>query len=710
MTLLPTIALCFAAGLLQLNAADDIILADFEAVNYGNWKTTGEAFGTEPAHGALPGQMNVEGFKGKGLASSFHKGDASTGTLTSPPFKIERKFIGFLIGGGKNEEKTCLNLLVDGKVVRNATGPNDKPGGSENLEANSWDVTDLAGKVARIQIVDTATGGWGHISVDHLSQTDSKPAQSVTNATRELKIEKQFLNIPIKNGAAKRVITTLIDGKKIVRNDVELADGAPDWWAFVDVSAWKGMTITLQVNKLGDNSTGLSSIDQTDAIKDSDNLYKEALRPQFHFSSRRGWLNDPNGMVFFNNEYHLFYQHNPYGWPWGNMHWGHAVSKDMVHWQELALALAPDEMGPMFSGSAVVDWKNTSGFGKDGKPPMVLFYTAAGKPTVQGIAYSLDGRTFTKYSGNPVVKEFTDGNRDPKVIWHEPSKKWIMTLYVELKSGHTIHFLTSANLKDWTLSSIVPGFFECPDFFELAVDGNAANKKWVLLGANSDYSVGSFDGTTYSPETPILPGQRGRDFYAAQTFSDIPETDGRRIQIGWFRTVTPGMPFNQSMSIPLELKLTATPDGPRMTWTPVKELESLRGKTHALGSFTLTPESANPFENVKAELVELDAEFEPGIASEISFNVRGTRIRYHVGKQEIEVNGQFAPAPLKTGKQQLKIICDRTGLEAFASQGRIFVPLPVNLKADDLNLGVRVKAGSVKFDSLTIHELQSAWR
>jgi fructan beta-fructosidase len=687
----------------------DLLIQDFEGEGWGEWKVTGEAFGPGPAHGTLPNQMPVDGFLGKGLVNSYDGGDGTSGTLTSPEFKIQRRYITFLIGGGKDAEKTCMNLLIDGKAVRNATGPNAKPGGSETLGPEFWDVSEFIGKPAVIQIVDQAAGGWGHINVDQIVQTDRKPPQPLANARREFKIKKRYLNLPIKNGAPKRVVTTLVDGRVEVKNNIELANAAPDWWAFMDVSAWRGKTVTLQVDKLPEGSTALSSIEQSDSLKGAGDLYHERLRGQFHFSSRRGWNNDPNGPVFYHGEYHLFYQHNPYGWAWENMHWGHAVSSDLVHWREIGDALAPDPLGPMFSGSAVVDWKNTSGFGKSGQPAQVLIYTAAGDPTVQCIAFSTDGRNYTKFSGNPVVEQITGGNRDPKVMWHEPTKKWVMTFYVEQNGKHTIEFLSSPNLKDWTRMSHTDGFFECPDFFQLPFDGDAANRKWVLTAASSQYMVGTFDGTTFTPETPKLPGHRGRGFYAAQTFSDIPSDDARRIQIGWFQTETPGMPFNQSMTIPLELKLTTTLEGPRLTWTPVKELAFLRARSHRFDPVTLQPDTANPLAGIKAELIELRAEFESGDASEVAFTVRGATIVYDAKKQELAVNNHRAPAPLRGGKQGLTIFCDRTGLEVFASNGLTYVPMPFQPKAEDLALGVRAKGGSARVFSLVVHELSSAW-
>jgi sucrose-6-phosphate hydrolase SacC (GH32 family) len=641
--------------------------------------------------------------------NSFNKGDGGTGTLASPPFKIERKFIGFLIGGGKDSERTCMNLLVDGRIVRTATGPNDKPGGSEALAPESWDVSEFAGKNAVIQIVDQATGGWGHINVDHIVQTDRQPAQLLTNAKREFKVGKRYLNIPIKNGAPKRVVSTIVEGRVVVRNEIELASAEPDWWAPMEVTAWHGKTVILQVDKMPGDSTALSSIEQSDAIKGGENLYREPLRGQFHFSSRRGWNNDPNGLVFFKGKYHLFYQHNPYGWGWGNMHWGHAVSRDLVHWEELGDVLAPDELGAMFSGSAVVDGKNTSGLGTEGQPPLVLIYTAAGDPTVQCIASSIDGRNFTKYSGNPVLKQITGGNRDPKVIWHEPTSRWVMPLYVETNKIHTIHFLDSPDLKQWTYLSRTDGFFECPDFFELPVDGDVAKRKWVLSGASSEYRIGSFDGKTFTPETPKLPGHRGKGFYAAQTFSDIPAADGRRIQIGWWQTETKGMPFNQSMTIPLELKLTATPDGPSLTMNPVKELAALRTRSHSVGATTLKPGDANPLAPVSGELIELRAEFEPGAASVVEFGVRGVQVSYDAAKQELTVHGHRAPAPLRGGKQRLVIFCDRTGLEVFAGDGLTYIPMPVNVDGNSLSLEAGVRGDPVKFNLLDAHELRSIW-
>lgn len=696
---------------------DDLLIADFESATWAPWQVSGGAFGKSPAAGTLANQMSVDGFMGKQLANSFVGGDDSNGTLQSPVFTIKRKFINYLIGGGMNEEKLALQLVVDGKVVRRATGPNSAPGGTERLSAESWEVADLIDREAFVRIVDEAKGSWGHINVDHIVQSNKKASAFQTDAKQSWQVNKRFLNLPIRNGGAKRSVSLMVDGKLVVKNEIELADNQVDWWAPLDVSSWQGKTIELQVDRLPESSQAFKLIEPGDSIKNSNDLYRESQRGQIHFSTKRGWLNDPNGLVYFNGEYHLFFQHNPYGWSWGNMHWGHAVSKDLVHWQELGDALAPDQQGPMFSGSAVVDWKNSSGFGKDGQPPLILLYTAAGNPSVQCLAWSLDGRTFHKYSENPVVPQITGGNRDPKVIWHESTQQWIMVLYVEKPvARHTVHILASANLKQWNVLSVVEGdpagrpfLFECPDLFELPIDGNAKNTRWVLTAANSEYAVGSFDGKKFTPEQTRLFGHRGRGFYAAQTFSDIPSSDGRRIQIGWFQTETRGMPFNQSMSIPLQLGLTATEDGPRMTFAPVKELESLRTRTHQFGSFELSPGASNPLDKLASELVEIQVEYEPGKADEVVFNVRDVMVIYYPKRQELSVAGQNAPAPLRNGKQRLTIFCDRIGVEVFASDGLTYMPVPYNTKQENTKLYFETRGGPAKVNSLVVHELKSAW-
>ena len=698
----------------SISAAEPIVITDFEGTDYGTWKTTGTAFGKGPARGKLGGQMPVEGFQGQGLVNSFLGGDDAVGTLTSPTFKIERKFITFLIGGGGWADETCMNLIVDGKVVRTAAGPNTISGGSERLEPAAWDVHEFAGREATLAIVDQRQGSWGHINVDQIVMTDDRgsvpivvpPAPVARNVTRELTVEKKLLHFPVKTGAKPRVVTVSVDGKVVRRFDIELADDDAQWWAPLDVSEWAGKKLTIVADVLPVTSKALDSLRQSDTLLDAENLYREPLRSQLHFSPKRGWTNDPNGLVYYNGEYHLFYQHNPYGWNWGNMHWGHATSRDLVHWQEHSEALYPDEQGPMFSGSAVVDWKNTSGFGKDGKPPLVLIYTAAGNPTVQSIAYSTDGRTFKKYAQNPVIKEISGGNRDPKVFWHEPTKQWVLVLYVETPGKqHTIHFFNSPNLRDWKLASVTKGgidgdkyLFECPDFFELAVDGNVSKKKWVLTAANSEYAIGTFDGATFTPELSRLTDVRGIGFYAAQTFSDIP--DHRRIQIGWSQAPSPGMSFNQLQTLPCELTLRTTPDGVRLRREPVKELVALRDG----------PDQASSLEKFRAELIELRAEIEPGQATKFEFNLRGAKIAYDPKTQEIIVNGHRAPAPLVNGKQKLTVFVDRTMLEVFASDGLTYVPIPFIPKPDDLSVSVNVQGGGdATKQFLQVYQLKSSW-
>jgi len=695
--------------------AEDILIADFESETYGDWKVDGDAFGPAPAKGTLPNQMEVSGFEGERLVNTYFKGDDTTGTLTSPEFVIERKCINFLIGGGMYPGEACINLVADSKTVRTATGPNDRPGGTEALDWHSWDVSDLAGKTAQIEIVDKKKGGWGHINIDYIVQSDLGASAAEGEKSRQFVVKKRYLNLPVKNGARKRVLRLIVDGEVVRDFDIELADAEPDFWMVLDVGEFKGKEVTLRADSLGRGSKGLSSIVQAGSIKDSKDLYKEKLRPQFHFTSRRGWNNDSNGLVYYKGEHHLFYQHNPYGWDWGNMTWGHAVSTDLIHWKELGDAIHPDNLGTIFSGSAAVDEQNTAGFQTGKEKPIVCFYTSAGgtnpeskgRPFTQSIAYSNDrGRTWTKYQGNPVIGHIRGGNRDPKVIWHEPTNQWVMVLYIE---QNTMAFFTSKDLKTWQRQSEIECYHECPELFELHVDGDKNNTKWILYGGSGDYLIGQFDGTEFKKETESIPFQRGNCFYASQTFNNIPEEDARRIQIAWGRVAMPGMPFNQQMLFPVELTLRTTDEGIRMFAEPVEEIKKIHGKKHSWKAETLEPER-NLLSGTEGGLFHIIAEFNVGDAAQFGFVIRGTPVTYDIEKQEISCSANSAKLKPADDKIRLEILVDRTSIEIFGNHGRVYMPMGAILPEDNKTIEIFSKDGSTTIGSLEVYELRSTWK
>jgi len=694
--------------------AQDLVVADFEGSDYGAWQVSGTAFGLGPVHGKLPNQMAVDGFRGNGLVNSFRGGDDTVGRLTSPTFKIERRYVQFLIGGGGWEGKTCMNLLVAGKVVRTATGPNIVSGGSERLQPAQWDVSEFLGKEVLLEIVDDATGTWGHISVDQVVQSDQRIAAPVVHrdVTRAIVIDEPYLNFPVKNGAPMKRVTLSVDGKELHGFDIELADAEPDWWAFFDATPFRGKTVTVKVNKLADDSKGLTAIDQTRTIKDADKLYREPLRPQFHFTSRHGWLNDPNGLVYFKGEYHLFYQHNPYGWNWGNMHWGHAVSKDLVHWKELPEALYPDQHGTMFSGSAVVDWSNTGGFQAGEEPALVAMFTAAGRPFTQGLAYSNDrGHTWTKYEKNPVMGHIIAENRDPKVVWYAPEQKWVMSLYLD---HNDFAIFGSTDLKRWEkLSDFkLPGDAECPNFYPMPLDGNTNDQRWVFFGANGVYSVGRFNGREFTPESQPQRLQNGNCWYASQVFSDILATDGRCILIPWGRLpngeIFRGMTFNQMMGLPVELALRSSATGPVIVVNPVRELAALRAKQHPIKAQPLTAD-ANPLAGIDGDLFEIEAEIAVGNAKQITFDLRGVPVVYDVANQKLSCLGSQSVIQRKDGKISLHMFVDRRSVDIFGDQGRLYMPMASAISPQNRILKLSSTGGTAQIEVLRVHKLKSAW-
>ena len=521
-----------------------------------------------------------------------------------------------------------------------------------------------------------------------------------------LKITKKYLNLPVSHQKERAVMTLAVDGKPVRSFDIRLASGEPDYWVFCDVSSFKGKQI--KISYRGD-AAGMDKIYQADEIAGQDSLYKETNRPQIHYTQRRGWNNDPNGLIYYEGEYHLFYQHNPYERDWGNMHWGHAVSKDLIHWEELPIALFPDEHGTMFSGSAVIDYKNTAGFNKGNIPAMVAVYTAdSPEKQVQCIAYSLDkGRTWTKYDGNPVVDSKAKWNshdtRDPKVFWYEPTGKWVMVL--NERDGHSIY--NSDDLKHWTFESHITGFWECPELFELPVDVVTGNKKWVMYGASGTYMIGSFDGRTFVPESGKHYYSTGT-IYAAQTFTNIPSGDGRRIQIGWGRISHPGMPFNGTMLLPTVLSLRTTKDGIRLFSEPIKELETLQ---IAKGQWKdLSAEKAG-------ELLQL-------YNHTGSLRIRTTLSLSHATNAGLSLYGQnlldydmnfnkvngvfYSPEDMTSMEISVDIILDRTSVEVFVDGGAYSYSM--ERRADPSNKdGFRFWGNNIQVKNLEVYELQSIW-
>lgn len=472
--------------------------------------------------------------------------------------------------------------------------------------------------------------------------------------------------------------------------------------------------------------------------------YTEKFRPQYHLSPESGNLSDPNGMVYFEGEYHQFYQNSG--------QWGHAVSRDLIHWEHLPVALARDSLGEIWSGSAVVDAKDTSGF-FGGKAGLVAIFTHfKGGLQSQSIAYSTDkGRTWTKYEGNPVIpnpglKDF----RDPKVIWHEPTKSWVMVVSVD----NRVQFYTSPDLKAWKLASEFgkdqgshAAVWECPDLFELPVEGTKT-KKWVLavsIGSNSttkgstaQYFVGTFDGHTFKNDNPasdVLWTDYGKDFYAAVSYSDIPAKDGRRIWLGWMSNwrypfAMPTGAWKGNMSIPRELRLRNIPDqGIRLIQEPIQELQTQRGKEVLVTKQQLAA-GVNPFYRLKGTSYELISELTVQPNSKVEFQLRkgtdqATNVIYDANAEKLSIDRTHsgitsfekgfaeqvsAPLKLKDGKLKLQFFMDEASLEVFANDGEVVVSNLIFPDPTSNLLELTVLEGSATLEKAQFYPMETVWR
>ncbi|MFG2832903.1 glycoside hydrolase family 32 protein [Streptomyces sp. NPDC048434] len=476
---------------------------------------------------------------------------------------------------------------------------------------------------------------------------------------------------------------------------------------------------------------------------------REPYRPGVHFTPARNWMNDPNGLIHHRGRYHLFFQYNPSGNTWGNMSWGHAVSSDLVHWEELPVALPQDEQEMVFSGSVVCDRNNTSGLGTTAAPPLVAVYTSMVKATGgqrQSLAFSTDdGTTWTKYSGNPVLDIGSDNFRDPKVFWHAPTGQWVMA--VALAAEHRIRFYGSPDLRHWThLSDFGPsgatgGVWECPDLFPLTVDGDPLHTRWVLVvnlnpggpagGSGAQYFIGDFDGHRFTAD-PRLPARwldHGADAYAAATYNDAP--DGRRIMIAWMNNwlygeKIPTSPWRSAMTFPRELGLRATADGGTvLVQRPVGEVRGLRGRPLAQIANRPVEPGATRLLRDTGQSYEIEAELRPDGARRFGLDVRTgaghrTRIGYDTRSGELFLDrtaageGDFAaefpavhraPVGLTGGGLRLRLLVDASSVEVFADGEARCLTDQIFPGPADTGLEVFAEGGGAHLTRLTVWPL-----
>ena len=528
--------------------------------------------------------------------------------------------------------------------------------------------------------------------ISHLSETHTMVKVSGKD---------RYVMLPVQENAPEARVKVLSNGTEVLSANVCLAIDKTDYLVPLDLSQWGGSSIILDIKMNQGRSLRRDPSDDvcwtemtTVPAPDLTNKEKK-YRPTYHFSPDWGWMNDPNGMVYKDGEWHLFYQFNPYGSFWGNMHWGHAVSKDLVNWENLGIAIAPDALGAIFSGSAVVDKDNTAGFGKDA---IIAMYTSDGDNQTQSIAWSNDnGRTFTKYPGNPViVAEDTPDFRDPKMFWDERTKQW----KVVLAAGQEVQFYSSDNLKDWTYDSSFGlsygnhnGVWECPDLIRLPFEGK---EKWVLLlninpggpfgGSATQYFVGSYDGKTFKcDDLPTVTRwmDYGKDHYATVTWSNAP--DNRAVAIAWmsnwqYANSVPTMQFRSSNSVPRDLSLMRKGKEVILRSTPSKEVEALRGNPAQFNLATAPVELSDSPMKAFELILSFNLPKKEGVTFVLS-NEAGEQVVFTYdaaiqtfsmdrrGSGNVKFSKSFAAvtsAPTRVGgKMELRLLVDSASIEAF---------------------------------------------
>ena len=452
--------------------------------------------------------------------------------------------------------------------------------------------------------------------------------------------------------------------------------------------------------------------------------YSEAFRGQFHFSSQGGWMNDVNAPLYYNGQYHLFYQHNPHGLGWDTMHWGHATSPDLVHWTQKPIALEPGvHNATLFSGGGWVDHNNVTGLrGSAAHPPMLLFTNTNGV----SIAYSVDGgNSFQMYNGGAKVITHAHESRDPKVFWDAARNRFGMVIW-ENQNGNAMKFYSSTNLLSWTYrGEYRAGWaFECPDIFQLPVDGNTANMKWVLTDASNEYVVGQLnsngvfvaDAGWGTPQTM----DKGRNEFAGSVYAGLSFTQmptNRVVQMFW-QPGNSGSTWTGNASFPAELGLKTFPEGVRVTRNPVSEIAKIRQPAQTWGTRTITTsDTSDPLNGINADTYELISEWDlnGATASEFGFRLHqradgssDRTIAYNRGLQQME----WKPLAPINNRIKMRVLVDRGQVEAFGNDGKLSITENTNFNSALSSQGISAYAvgGNVTLVSLTLHRLNKAWK
>ena len=523
-----------------------------------------------------------------------------------------------------------------------------------------------------------------------------------------LDVTEDYLLLPIQDDAPEGKICVVKDNEqKGTLMNVRLARERVDSYVPFALSAYKGQHISIEIQGVPETALCWKELKLSGSF---DMANKESFRPVYHHTPAYGWMNDPNGMFYKDGVYHLYFQYNPYGSVWGNMHWGHSTSTDLMHWKFEGCAIVPDAWGAIFSGSCVVDHENTAGFGKEA---VVAFYTSAkstpwGDIQMQSMAYSLDnGKTFTKYEGNPILTSSEKDFRDPKVFWYAPGKHWVMILAV----GQHMEIYSSVNLKEWkkesefgVMQGAHGGVWECPDLVEIPVEGTR-EKKWVLIcnlnpggpfgGSAAQYFVGSFDGKKFVNESPTQTKWMdwGKDNYATVTWNNAP--DGRCIALGWmsnwqYANNVPTRQYRSANTLARDLTLYREGQELYLKSTPSVEVKKARGKKVSIPSFRVSEkhEIVNLFEDNQGAY-EVEILIQNAGASKIAFcllNDKGEKVSmyYDLNRKQfvmdrsesgtVDFSKDFPAvtvAPANVDKElTLRLFVDRSSIEAFGEDGK----------------------------------------